>query len=73
MKMILGWMWDFWRLTISLPIDKYMVRSAAISKMMDNKMTMTKDFNTTIGRLMQVSMIIPFVHHFLSQLCKILL
>ncbi len=36
-------------------------------------MTMKKDLNTTIGRLMHVSMIIPFVHHFLGQLCKILL
>jgi hypothetical protein len=36
-KMILGWMWDFRCLTISLPIDKYTVWSAAISKMMQEK------------------------------------
>jgi hypothetical protein len=23
MKMILGWLWDFWQLTISLPDNKY--------------------------------------------------
>jgi hypothetical protein len=32
MKMILGWMWDFLGLTISLPIDKYTAWLASISK-----------------------------------------
>ncbi len=72
-KMILGWMWDFRRLTISLPINKYTVWSAAISEMMQEKKTTTKDLDTTIGRLTHVSMIIPFAHHFLSQLHKLLL
>ncbi len=67
-KMILGWLWDFRRLTISLPIDKYHAWSAAISKMIDEKTTTTKDLDTTIGRLTHLSMIIPFVHHFLSRL-----
>jgi hypothetical protein len=71
-KMILGWLWDFRRLKISLPINKYNAWSAVISKMINDKMTTTKDLDTTIGRLTHVSMIIPFVHHFLSRLWELL-
>jgi hypothetical protein len=71
-KMILGWLWDFRQLKISLPINKYNAWSAAISKMINDKMTTTKDLDTTIGRLTHVSMIIPFVHHFLSRLWELL-
>ncbi len=73
MKMILGWMWDFRLLTISLPINKYTVWSASISRMINDKETTSGNLNTTIGRLTHVSMIIPFVHHFLSCLQELLL
>jgi hypothetical protein len=71
-KMILGWLWDFRRLLISLPIDKYIAWSEAISMMIAEKKTTTKDLDTCIGRLTHVSMIIPFVHHFLSRLRELL-
>jgi hypothetical protein len=72
-KMILGWMWDFWQLTISLPINKYMVWLALISRMITNKEMTLGNLDTTIGRLTHISMIIPFVHHFLSRLQELLL
>ena len=72
-KMILGWMWDFWQLTISLPINKYMVWLALISRMITNKEMTLGNLDTTIGRLTHISMIIPFVHHFLSPLQELLL
>ncbi len=72
-KMTLGWMWDFQRLTISLPIDKYTVWLTLISRMINDKETTLDNLNTTIGRLTHVSMIIPFVHHFLSHLRELLL
>jgi hypothetical protein len=67
-KMILGWMWDFRRLIISLPINKCTAWTEGINKMIKNKNLTAKILKTTIGRLTHVSMIIPAVHHFLSQL-----
>ncbi len=66
--MILGWRWDFRRLIISLSINKCTAWTEGINKMIKNKNLMAKILETTIGRLTHVSMIIPVVHHFLSQL-----
>ncbi len=41
--------------------------------MINDKETTPGNLNTTIGRLTHVSMIIPFVHHFLSHLQELLL
>jgi hypothetical protein len=72
-KMILGWMWGFWGLTISLSINKYTACLASISKTINNKETTLGSLDTTIWRLTHVSMIIPFVHHFLSRLQELLI
>jgi hypothetical protein len=70
-KMILGWMWDFRRLTISLPTNKFTAWTEGIIEMMNSKNLMGKTLETTIGRLTHVSMIIPPVHHFLRCLHKL--
>jgi hypothetical protein len=67
-KMILGWMWDFRCLIISLPINKNIVWTEGMNEMIKNKNLTAKILETTIGRLTHVSMIIPAVHHFLSWL-----
>ncbi len=68
MKMILGWMWDFRRLIISLPINKCTAWTEGINEMIKNKNLTVKILETTIGRLTHVSMIIQAVHYFLSRL-----
>ena len=72
-KMILGWLWNFRRLTISLPLDAYIAWTGEINKMIKERSMTTKDLESTIGRLTHMSIIIPFVHHFLSRLCELLL
>jgi hypothetical protein len=36
-KMILGWMWDFRRLTISLPTNKFTASTEGINEMINSK------------------------------------
>ena len=71
-KMILGWLWDFRRLIISLPVEKFTAWSSEINKMISNGETTSADLESTIGRLTHVSMILPPVHHFLSRLRELL-
>jgi hypothetical protein len=70
-KMILGWMWDFRRLTISLPTNKFTAWTDGINEMIDSKNLTAKALETTIGRLTHISMIVSSVHHFLSRLRKL--
>jgi hypothetical protein len=72
-KMILGWMWDFWWLTNSLPINKYTAWLASTSRIINNKKTTLGNLDTTMRRLTHISMIILFIHHFLSCLQELLL
>jgi hypothetical protein len=71
-KMILGWLWNFCSLTISLPKNKPIAWTDGINKLITKKRVGKKELETTIGRLTHVSMIIPPVHHFLSSLRKLL-
>jgi hypothetical protein len=70
-KMILGWMWDFRCLTISLPTNKFTAWAEGINEMINSKKMTAKTLETTIGKLSHVSMIIPPVNYFLSCLCKL--
>jgi hypothetical protein len=67
-KMILGLKWDFWCLTISLPPNKFTAWTNNINKMIIEKKVTAKELESTIGRLMHVSLIIPTILHFLSHL-----
>ena len=67
-KMILGWRWDFRRLIISLPDNKYAAWTTQIEQILHEKSVMTTKLETTIGRLTHLSLVVPFVHHFLSRL-----
>ncbi len=70
-KTILGWLWDFWQLTISLPHNKFIAWSGEICKMINERLVTTKELESSIGRLTYILMIIPFVHHFLNCLCEL--
>ncbi len=67
-KTILGWVFDFRRLLISLPENKYKAWSDAIRNMIETKKVTAKVLETNIGRLVHLGMIIPSVHHFMSRL-----
>jgi hypothetical protein len=68
-KMILGWLFNFRTLIVSLLDHKFIAWwTAAIQKMVTLKRTTSKDLETTIGRMGHVGFVIPWVHHFLSRL-----
>ena len=50
-KTILGWLFNFRTLTVSLPDDKFIAWSNAIKKMQDDGKVAPKELETTIGRL----------------------
>ena len=65
-KVILGWLFNFRMLTVSLPDHNFITWTAAIQKMITLKYTTSKDLHTTIGRIGHVGFVIPWVYHFLS-------
>ena len=70
-KMILGWLFNFRTLIVSLPDHKFIAWMVAIQKMVTSKCTTSKDLETTIGQMGHVGFVIPWVHHFLSPLCSL--
>ena len=67
-KTILGWVFDFRRLTVSLPENKFTAWSEAISKVLDERTVCAKEIETIVGRLVHLSLVLPSVNHFLSRL-----
>jgi len=68
LKMILGWEFDFRRLQVALPENKFIAWTTDVSQLLDNRTTMAKALESTIGRLGHLALIVPGVHHFLSRL-----
>ncbi len=68
LKTILGWVFDFRRLIISLPYNKYQAWSNNIREILSRDKSTSKELETLVGRLGHVGTIIPMVHHFLSRL-----
>ena len=67
-QVILGWLFNFWTLTISLPDHKFIARTTAIQKMIMSKRTTSKDLDTTILRMGRVGFVIPWVYYSLGRL-----
>jgi hypothetical protein len=67
-KMILGWSFDFRRLLISLPENKFIAWTTTINKLLVKGSSTTKELESTIGRLGHLTLVVPGVHHFLSRL-----
>jgi len=72
LKTILGWDWDFCWLIISLPTNKYTAWSKIISDSISSGHVTAKEFESTIGRLSYLALVVPFVNHFLSRLRELL-
>jgi hypothetical protein len=67
-KIILRWSFDFRRMTISFPENKFRAYSKAISEIINRGWTSKGELETNIGRWVHLGQIIPPVHHFLSRL-----
>ena len=67
-KTILGWTFNFRNMTVALPPNKAAAWSDTISNMIVSNSTTADELETTIGRLVHLSMVLPFVHHFLSRI-----
>ncbi len=68
MKMILGWMFDFRCLLISLPENKFIAWTTNINKLLVDGLSTAKELESTIGRLGHLALVVPGIHHFLSRL-----
>jgi hypothetical protein len=71
-KTILDRDWDFCRLIISLPANKYIASSQVITNTISSGHVMAKEFESTIGRLGHLALVVPFVNHFISRLRELL-
>jgi hypothetical protein len=67
-KIILGWVFDFRRMLVSLPENKFVAWSEAISALILKQEVGAKELEQNLGRMTHLGMILPFVHHFLSRL-----
>jgi hypothetical protein len=67
-KTILGWVFDFRRMIVSLPDNKFIAWSREIENLLEKMETTAKELEENIGRMVHLSMILPFVHHFMSRL-----
>jgi hypothetical protein len=72
LKVILGWLFNFRGLTVSLPKHKHIAWSGEIQSMLDRRRTTKKALELTIGRLGHIGFVIPWVFHFLSHLRTLL-
>ena len=67
-KIILGWVFNFRKLLLSLPKNKYLAWSESITEMMEAGSSKYSELDTLVGRLTHLSMVIPGVNHFLSRI-----
>jgi hypothetical protein len=65
-KTILGWLFNFRTLTVTLTKHKYITWSAEIQKMIHTNKTTKQDLESTIGQMGHIDFVIPRVYHFLS-------
>ncbi len=72
LKVILGWLFNFPALTVSLPEHKHITWSGENQSMLDRRRTTKKALESMIGRLGHVGFVIPWVFHFLSRLKTLL-
>jgi succinate dehydrogenase/fumarate reductase cytochrome b subunit len=71
-KTILGWFWNFRQLIIYLPYNKFVAWTKSVQDTISAGYANSKEFESTIGRLNHLFLVIPFVYHFLSRLRELL-
>jgi hypothetical protein len=67
-KAILGWFFDFRKLQISLPKNKFIAWMTNASKLIAKGAITAKEHESMIGQLGHLALVVPGVHHFLSRL-----
>jgi hypothetical protein len=74
LQRILGWDWDLrCHIIISLPINKFVAWTKIINDTIASGYVNAKEFESTIGRLNHLALVVPLVNHFLSRLRELLL
>lgn len=71
-KMILGWLFDFRQLVISLPTNKHIAWTDELKRIIETGETTAKELETNIGRYVHVAQILPEINHFLNRLRSLL-
>jgi hypothetical protein len=66
LKLILGWDWDFRQLIISLPTRKFIAWLREIEDTIVSGYVNAKKFESTIGRLNHLALVVPFINNFFS-------
>jgi hypothetical protein len=67
-KVIMGWFFDFRKLQISLPKNKFIAWTTNISKLIAEGTTTAKELKLTTGQPGHLALVVPGVHHFLCHL-----
>jgi hypothetical protein len=65
-KVILGWFFNFSKLQISLPKNKFIPWTTNINKLIAKRTTTAKELESTIGQLGHLAPVVPGVHQFFS-------
>jgi hypothetical protein len=63
-KVILGWNFNFWTFTVTLPKHKHIAWSGKIWKMIGGSKTTRKALELTIGQLGPFGFVIPWISIF---------
>ena len=71
-KIMLGWFLNLRTLMISLPDNKAIAWTQEITEMLEEGKTQAKRLERNLGRFVNVGMILPYVHHFLSRIRTLL-
>ena len=68
LKIVLGWFFNFRRLTMALPINKHAAWTGTFHQMIKTKKTNAKELRQQLGRMVHVSQVLPEINHFLNRL-----
>ena len=72
-KIIMGWILNFRTLTIALPENKYVAWKVAILEILEAENTSIKKLEQMIGRLVNLGIVLPSIHHFMRRLREFLI
>ena len=67
-KTILGCFFDFRRLLVSLPENKYLSWKKELEELIETKFSNARELERLVGRMTHLSTVVPLVHHFLSRI-----
>ena len=67
-KMILGWFFEFRRLLVSLPENKFLAWKEDVERLIATGFSMAKGLESLVGQKTHSSVIVPSVHNFLNRL-----